>query len=90
VKGGYLILDLKRKVLTSGTAAVIPGTYQSAVNTYGKATLVSGLSVGAVEYPDFWISFEENAGTYSGSASVSGDTITVSVAEGDSVTVTVA
>ena len=90
MKGGYLIIDLKHVALTSGQEENVPGTYQAAANAYGKATLVSGLSVGDTDYPDFWISLTGNAGTYSGTASVGGSTITVSVEEGDDVTVTVA
>ena len=53
MRGGYIILDLKGAALTSGKAANVPGSYAAAENPYKKATLVSGLVVGDVEYPDF-------------------------------------
>lgn len=90
MRGGYIILDLKGKALTSGTAAVIPCSYATAKNPYKKAVLVSGLVVGGSEYPDFYATFIEGDSGYSASVEIGGDSITIAVAEGDSVTVTVA
>ena len=90
MRGGYIIIDFKGVALTSGQAATVPGSYAAAENPYKKATLVSGLTVGDTEYPDFYATFAEGENGYSAAATVSGDSITIAVAEGDSVTVTVA
>lgn len=90
MKGGYRIINLKKVALTSGTATVIPGAYESAENAFGKATMISGLVVGGVAYPEFYAPFAEGESAYSATVSISGETVTIAIAEGDSVTVTVA
>lgn len=90
MRGGYIILDLKGAALTSGQAANVPGSYAAAANPHKKATLVSGLVVGDVEYPDFYAPFTAGENSYSASVVIGGDTITIAVANGDDVTVTVA
>ena len=90
MKGGYIIVNLKGAPLTSGTAANIPGAYAAARNAYGKPTLISGLVVGDVAYPEFYLPLVESSGNYTGSADIGGETVTISVASGDNVTVTVA
>ena len=89
-KGGYRIVDFKGAALTSGSEANVPGTYEAAVNAYGKATLISGLVVGDVVYPDFFAPLVSNSGTMEGSVVIGESTISISIAEGDDVTVTVA
>lgn len=90
MKGGYKIISFKNEPLTSGTPATIDGVYDAIVNTYGKATMISGMVVGDVAYPDFYAPFVANAGTYETEIVISGATITISIASGDAVTVTVA
>lgn len=89
MKGGYRIINLKKVALTSGKAETIPGTYESAENSFGKATMISGLVVGGVSYPDFNAPFKEGNKSYSATVSIAGTTINFTIAEGDSVTVTV-
>lgn len=90
MRGGYIIINFKGAALTSGEAANIPGSYAAAANPYKKATLVSGLVVGDVEYPEFYAPFTENSGSYSASVVIGGKTISMTVESSDDVTVTVA
>lgn len=90
MRGGYKIIDFKGEALTSGSEANIAGAYEAASNPYGKATLVCGLVVGDVVYPEFFAPFISNAGTMESSVVVNDKTITFSIAVGDDVTVTVA
>lgn len=89
MKGGYLIINFKGAALTSGTEANVKGSYAAASNEYGKATLISGLVVGDVAYPEFFAPFVSNAGTYEASVVIGGSTISIEIAAGDNVTVTV-
>lgn len=90
MKGGYRIINLKKVALTSGVSATIPGSYESTENAFGKATMISGLVVGGVAYPDFYAPFVEGEGSYTTTVTISGNALTISIAEGDAVTVTVA
>lgn len=90
MRGGYKIINFKGEPLTSGSEANIAGAYEAASNPYGKATLVCGLVVGDVEYPEFYAPFVSNAGTMESKVVINEATITMSVAVGDDVTVTVA
>jgi hypothetical protein len=90
MRGGYKIIDFNGKALTSGTEATIKGAYEAATNPYGKATLISGLVVGGVSYPEFYAPFISDAGTMEAVATINEATITISVAAGDAVTVTIA
>lgn len=52
-KGGYKIIDLKDKPLTTGGAfATIAGIYQAVENNYRKPLLLSGINFDGVEKPD--------------------------------------
>lgn len=88
-KGGYRIINLKGLALTSGEAANVAGAFNSASNPYGKATLISGLVVSDVVYPDFYAPFVENESSMSTSVIIGGSTIAISIADTDDVTVTV-
>lgn len=55
-RGGYQIIDLKNKPLTSGVGMVYPGVYDIVEGTR-KAILVSGLNVGGTEYKDTYVDF---------------------------------
>lgn len=90
MKGGYKIVSFKNEPLTSGEPATIDGVYSTISNVYGKATMISGMVVGEVAYPDFYAPFVANAGTYETQIVISGATITIRIASGDAVTVTVA
>lgn len=90
MRGGYKIIDFKGAALTSGSEANIKGAYEAAVNPYGKATLISGLVVGDVAYAEFFAPFVSNAGTMTSAVVIGESTITIEIADGDDVTVTVA
>lgn len=89
-KGGYIILDLSGHTFASGVAGEVPGAYEVASNPYGKATLISGLTVGDVAYPDFYAPFVEGANSFAASVTIGDSAIDISVADDDDVTVTVA
>ena len=88
-KGGYIILDLKGIPLISGTAVAVPGAYEVVANPYGKATLISGLAVGDVAYPDFFAPFVEGTDSFAAAVVIGGNTIDIAVDDDDNVTVTV-
>lgn len=88
-KGGYRIINLKGTSFTSGTATKVAGAYESANNPYDKATMISGLAVAGVEYPDFYAPFVPSSGNMTTSVVIGGSTITIAVAPTDDVTVTV-
>jgi len=88
--GGYIILDLGGLPRTSGSASALDGAYEIVSNPYGKATLVSGLVVGDVAYPDFYVPFVAGESSYAAGVVIGSDTITIAVDEDDNITVTVA
>ena len=88
MKGGYRIINFAKVPLTSGVASTIPGTYEATANAYGKATMISGLVIGGIDYPDFYAPFVEGNSSYTTTVTISGHDLTIAVAEGDSVTVT--
>lgn len=89
MKGGYRIINFKQAALTSGKADNIAGTYAAASNPHGKATLISGLIVGDVVYPEFFAPFVSNAGTMESTVVIGGSSITIAITAGDDVTITV-
>ena len=89
MRGGYRIIDLAGTPLTSGTQDTIKGVYDAVKNPYKKATMVSGMVVGDVAYPEFYAPFVENSETYVTSVVIGGATISIEVAEQDKITVTV-
>lgn len=90
MNGGYLILDFGGKTFTSGTASTVAGISAKVRNPYNKSTLISGLVVGTVAYPDFFAPFIEDADSYDASVTIGGDSITISINDDDEVIVTVA
>lgn len=90
MNGGYLILDFGGESFTSGTASTIAGITAKVNNPYNKPTLVSGLVVGNVVYPDFFAPFVENSDNYKSAVTIGDDTITISINDDNEVTVTVA
>lgn len=92
MKGGYQIIDFKDIPLTvAGDAVEIPGIYATVSENhliYRNATLVSGLKVGDVAYPDFFVSIELDETDGNEYKFVSHGTQTVTIGEGDLVKVT--
>lgn len=88
-KGGYRIINLKGAAFTSGKAANVVGAYEATNNPYGKATMISGLVVSNVEYPDFYAPFIASSGKMTTSVVIGGSTITIAVSPTDDITVTV-
>lgn len=89
MRGGYRIINFRGAALTSGEAANIPGAYASASNPYNKATLISGLIVGDVVYPEFYAPFVADSDVFSTSVIIGAVTVEIVVENGDDVTVTV-
>lgn len=90
MRGGYKIIDFKKAAFTSGEAANISGAYVAAQNPYNKATMISGLVVSDVEYPDFYAPFVANGNNMGAAVVIGGRNITITIANTDDVTVTVA
>ena len=90
MRGGYRIVNFKKKALTSGEAAEIAGIYDQARNPHGKPTMVSGLVVNDVEYPEFYTIFTSGSNTVTAKAVVNATTLTIAITNEDNVTVTVA
>lgn len=90
MNGGYLILDFSGDSFTSGTASTVAGITAKVSNPYNKPTLISGLVVGDVVYPDFYAPFVESADSHVTTVTIGGDAITISINDDDEVTVTVA
>lgn len=76
-KGGYQIIDLKGVSLTSGSAVVIKGVYESIEGNYYKPLLLSGLVISDIEQTDAFISAISGTNLY-----------TISLANGGSITIT--
>jgi len=89
VKGGYKVIDLKGTAFTSGREASVVGAYEQAANPYGKATMISGLIVSDVVYPDFFAPFVAGENNLSTSVVIGGSTISIVIDSDDNVTVTV-
>lgn len=88
-KGGYIILNLNGTPFTSAEAEMVPGAYEVVANLYGKATLISGLVVGDVAYPDFFAPFIEGADSFAAAVVIGGNAIDIAVDDDNNVTVTV-
>lgn len=90
MRGGYQIIDFKNVDLTSGTAATIEGTYEAAASPYGKAALISGLVLAGQAVPEFFAPLVNVSDVMTGTATLGEEVITIEIADGDGVTVTVA
>lgn len=95
-KGGYQILDLKDKTLTSGTAATIKGSFDALDRAAQKRIVISGMKVSTTKYSDvdayFIPSINISTGKatgYNGALTIGSDAVAVNVAANDQVTVTV-
>lgn len=89
MRGGYKIIDLKSLPLTSGQEAGIDGLFKKLENPYNKATMISGLVVGDIPYPDFYVPFIKNGNNMVGNVVISGASISMVCTPDDNFTVTV-
>lgn len=90
MRGGYQIVDLKNNPFTSGQESNIEGLYNIASSHYGKPTLISGLNVGGIAYPDFFAPMVANDEELSVSVVIGGKTVSIVIDIDDNITVTVA
>lgn len=90
IRGGYQIVNLHNKQFTSGQESNVDGVYDIAVSQYGKPTLISGLNVGGVAYPDFFAPALAGNDELTLRVVIGGNTITIVIDSDDNVTVTVA
>lgn len=88
-KGGYKILDFKGTPLTSGAGTKIDGIAERLGTGNEKATLISGLVVGDITYPDFFAPFIEGSETIDTTVVIGSNTIKITIAPDDTVTATV-
>lgn len=56
IKGGYQIIDLENRNLTSQVGMTYEGIYDKIEGTR-KPVLVSGIKISDVEYRDMWVNF---------------------------------
>lgn len=63
--GGYQIIDLGGKKLTSNVGMTYNGLYEKIEGT-NKPILVSGINLGGKEYHDTWCEFNVNGSNYEG------------------------
>ena len=91
MKGGYQVFDLKDKNFTSGSSTVVGGSRAIINGSNRKRTLVENLQVGGTKFDAFDASFSASSTTAPATAKafVGSNTITMSVAANDAVTVTV-
>lgn len=83
-KGGYQIIDLSiASPFTAGEAQEVSGVGYVIQHSNRKRLIISGLTLGGVEYPDFGVILTSSDGNYSGN--FTGHTITVT---GDNITIT--
>lgn len=83
-KGGYQMVCLGGKSLTSGTAVSIPGTWNAIEGNYHKPILLTGIVISNVEVADVYVCFT-GSGPYVAAVPGLG---TFSVANDDKVTFT--
>lgn len=85
--GGYQILDVTGVDFTSGVAETVKGALAKVISK--KATMVSGLVIGGVSYPDFYAPFIASSDKMQTSVTVGDNALTITVAANDEVTVTI-
>lgn len=93
LKGGYQILNLKNLPLTSGSESTIAGSYNAIKNSNGKRVIVSGLCIAGESdkfYSDFECFFTSGENIYEGAITLFDENVTISIDNGDGVTVTIA
>lgn len=90
IRGGYQIIDLRDTAFTSGEESSIENIYKLVSSPYQKPTLISGLIVSDVVYPDFYAPFITNGNNATTRVVIGTSTITIAVTSDDNITVTVA
>lgn len=86
-KGGYQIIDLHDTNFTAGGAAMmIDGIHEKIEGSYRKPILMSGLTIGGVEYPDAYVEMKVNESAYTTTAYG----YDIKIENTDAVTITVA
>lgn len=83
IKGGYKIIDLRDKNLTTTSYAYVKGIYEDIESNYRKPLLLSGITIEQVEKADAFVTFTHNGNAYS--TSIYGHTITIS--DNDQITI---
>ena len=83
IKGGYKIINLKGVSLKSGVAQNIKGTHKAIESNYGKATLLSGLTVNGTDYQDMFVNFTVSGTNYVATTVVG----TLTISKNDDVTI---
>lgn len=80
LKGGYKIIDLKDKPITTGGAfATIDGIYSAIEDNYRKPLLFSGINFDNVEKPDVFVTPIVNGGNITVQAY--GKTVTITATD---------
>lgn len=89
IRGGYQIINFKGVPFTSGEQSALDGVYNTVLSPYGKPTLVSGLVISDVAYPDFYAPFVAGGNNVATSVVIGGKTVTITIDNNDNVTATV-
>lgn len=84
MRGGYQIIDLKNRNLTTTTTANIKGIYNSIESNYRKPILLSGIVIDSVEKADTFVTLVHNGSRYT--TTIYG--VTLTIADSDNVTIT--
>lgn len=86
--GGYKIIDLLGKELSSGVGMVYDGIYDSIESSY-KPILLEGLNIDGIDYKPCFVEFIVNESNYETEILGKNDTIMITVTDTDVVTATV-
>lgn len=93
MRGGYQIVDFGNVPFTTATPATIEGIYQkihdNVMTNHTKPTLISGLVITDIHYPDMFVAFYPDIYTMKATFTYGVDTVAISVEPNDEVTVTV-
>lgn len=67
IRGGYQIVDLHNTAFTvGGDAVIVAGVYEAINNENRKVTILSGINIGGVGYPDTMVRFNKATNDYIG------------------------
>lgn len=89
-KGGYQIINLDPKSFSSGVGIKIKGAYDAVNNSNGKRTIISGAKTSTLVFPDFPASFMKSSTAFTtGAVTVGNNTVTTSITNDDTVTITI-
>lgn len=84
MRGGYKLIDLQNKLLTTTSYATIEGIYETIENSYGKALMVTNINIDNVEKNDIFVIVDLSGTSFTFSAY--GYTFTIS--ENNQITIT--